>query len=575
MLPCGARRLLGHSVSRLGARAPPFCSSLSPLKATSRASAGTTSFLSDKRGSELGLHPLLTRNLRAGLGLEHAAVIQTAALPVIGRGGDVIIAAETGSGKSLAFCVPMLDRLLRCTPTLPQQQDQGGDRGGQQSQPPLRPTAILLLPTSDLCRQLLGVLESLCAGTGVVPLIGTDALRPWAEAPEEAGHLDAFIKHAHLEDAPAEGEASPALRPPEVGSGATSAADAAERAAVVMCTPGMFRGWSDEHLVRLARTPGLLHTVCLDEVDMLLTGDERFVRRFVRMSRPPKQRNARRRSRGDADRSSLEETTGKWQPQLIVTGATMPDSGTRSMWSVLQQLLPDAALVRSDLALHRHNPLLAQNFVSIPSSADRGSGHGGGSALCEGRVGMLLRLLRSEEHVESDVRTMVFCNTVGSAEALCARLGRECAAGALPHMVLPFHKKVKPAARWQNLLAFGAAEVPALLVCTDLASRGMDVPLVHHVVQFEFASNVVAHLHRIGRTARAGQAGKVTNFVDAGAAELVESIQSAGAETLATSFSRRRGFRKRVRKKQKQQHPKAKAHRHRDNQPHEEEEEEW
>ena len=50
-------------------------------------------------------------------------------------------------------------------------------------------------------------------------------------------------------------------------------------------------------------------------------------------------------------------------------------------------------------------------------------------------------------------------------------------------------------------------ELP-VLICTDFMSRGIDFKEVDHVVQFDFASNVVEFLHRIGRTARAGRSGK-------------------------------------------------------------------
>jgi superfamily II DNA/RNA helicase len=45
-----------------------------------------------------------------------------------------------------------------------------------------------------------------------------------------------------------------------------------------------------------------------------------------------------------------------------------------------------------------------------------------------------------------------------------------------------------------------------LLVCTDSAARGLDIAAVGHVIQAEFALNVVQHVHRIGRASRAGRA---------------------------------------------------------------------
>ena len=87
-----------------------------------------------------------------------------------------------------------------------------------------------------------------------------------------------------------------------------------------------------------------------------------------------------------------------------------------------------------------------------------------------------------------------------------------------------------------------------VLVCTDLASRGLDLPELDLVVQYEFAPDAITHLHRAGRTARAGAPGRVVSFYGAESQDLVESIRDAGATAIESSFSRKRGFRKRMRK---------------------------
>lgn len=68
------------------------------------------------------------------------------------------------------------------------------------------------------------------------------------------------------------------------------------------------------------------------------------------------------------------------------------------------------------------------------------------------------------------------------------------------------------------------------------------------VFQVEFAPNVVQHLHRIGRAVRAGREGRAVNFYDAGSEDLVESLREAGDDSLDRSFSRQRGFRKKIKK---------------------------
>ena len=77
----------------------------------------------------------------------------------------------------------------------------------------------------------------------------------------------------------------------------------------------------------------------------------------------------------------------------------------------------------------------------------------------------------------------------------------------------------------------------------------MDLPNVRHVIQAEFASNVVQYLHRIGRASRAGILGKATNIYDEKSVDLVGSILSDGEEKkIDQSFSRRRGFRQKIKK---------------------------
>lgn len=73
--------------------------------------------------------------------------------------------------------------------------------------------------------------------------------------------------------------------------------------------------------------------------------------------------------------------------------------------------------------------------------------------------------------------------------------------------------------------------------------------MVAHVVQFDFATNVVQHLHRLGRTARAGQPGRATHFFDPSndLACLVRDATDRG-EPLEEAFSRKRGFRKKIKK---------------------------
>lgn len=66
-----------------------------------------------------------------------------------------------------------------------------------------------------------------------------------------------------------------------------------------------------------------------------------------------------------------------------------------------------------------------------------------------------------------------------------------------------------------------------ILVCTDIAARGLDTSWVGHVILFDFPFNPIDYLHRVGRTARAGRAGKVTALVSKGDQVLANAIAEA------------------------------------------------
>ncbi len=74
------------------------------------------------------------------------------------------------------------------------------------------------------------------------------------------------------------------------------------------------------------------------------------------------------------------------------------------------------------------------------------------------------------------------------------------------------YHKARPTAEAQEALATMQQEQLCVMVCTDAAARGIDIQDVTHVVQADFADNTIAFIHRIGRTARAAKAGKVTSL---------------------------------------------------------------
>lgn len=89
-----------------------------------------------------------------------------------------------------------------------------------------------------------------------------------------------------------------------------------------------------------------------------------------------------------------------------------------------------------------------------------------------------------------------------------------------------------------------------VVVSTDAAARGIDLPDVTHVVQADFATNAVDFIHRIGRTARADRGGKVTSLVLPEASVLAAALRAYVEEgkPVEGCFSRNRSFSRKVKR---------------------------
>ena len=101
---------------------------------------------------------------------------------------------------------------------------------------------------------------------------------------------------------------------------------------------------------------------------------------------------------------------------------------------------------------------------------------------------------------------MIFCNRTATAD-LMERLLRQ-----LDHKVTSLHSKLSQRDRTDNLARFRASAA-RILVATDVASRGLDIPTVDLVVNYDVPRNPDDYIHRVGRTARAGKGGEAIILV--------------------------------------------------------------
>jgi ATP-dependent RNA helicase RhlB len=130
------------------------------------------------------------------------------------------------------------------------------------------------------------------------------------------------------------------------------------------------------------------------------------------------------------------------------------------------------------------------------------------------KFGLLLGLLRAEE----GARVLVFTNTRDEARRLVERLERN------GHEARALTGDFDQRQRLRTLQAFKDGTVP-ILVATDVASRGLHIPDVSHVYNWDLPQDAEDYVHRIGRTARAGAAGKAISLVDEASAFSLDAVE--------------------------------------------------
>ncbi|MBN8727841.1 MAG: ATP-dependent RNA helicase DbpA [Xanthomonadales bacterium] len=360
--------------------------------------------------SSLALSPALQQSLES---LGHAAMtpVQAQSLPALLDGRDVIAQAPTGSGKTVAFALGLL---------------QGLDADL------IRPQALVLCPTRELADQVAKVIRRLASAipnlkvlllTGGVPL-----------APQMAS----LRKDSH----------------------------------VVVGTPGRVQ----EMLRRKVLHLGHVRTLVLDEADRMLDmGFEEAIREIV--GKTPRNR------------------------QTLLFSATWPES----IRAIGRDLLHDPLEVT--VAAEVERATIEQRFFEVELAQ---------------KPSALAALLR-EYQPESSV---VFCNTRRDVDDLTGTLGK---AGI---SALALHGDIDQRDRDEVLVRF-ANRSCRVLVASDVAARGLDIHELAAVINYELPPDADIYLHRIGRTARAGQSGLALSLVTPREMPRALALEARGGVPLA------------------------------------------
>jgi ATP-independent RNA helicase DbpA len=188
------------------------------------------------------------------------------------------------------------------------------------------------------------------------------------------------------------------------------------------------------------------------------------------------------------------------QRQTLLFSATIPDS-IRDMSHDLQRNALDVT-IESD----EHEPLIAQTFFEVEADAKRDA----------------LEALLLEHRPESAV---VFCNTRNEVRDVAADLEHS------GFSVLALHGELDQREREEMLVRF-ANRSCTILIASDVAARGLDIADLAMVINYEIASDADTHLHRIGRTGRAGRRGIALSLCSTREMRRANAIEAESGEAL-------------------------------------------
>ncbi|OAA57468.1 ATP-dependent rRNA helicase spb4 [Niveomyces insectorum RCEF 264] len=462
------------------------------------------------------------------MGFAEPTPSQAAAIPLFLANSDVVVEAPTGSGKSLAFLLPLAARLLRRF---------GAAADGSPPTPIPRGhvAAVVLAPTRELADQLHRVLLALlafhpptaailpyvqhqqrAAGEPITgpkrkrsaPSLAANGLQIAGDDDEDnMGHGDDPTNNnnnnttataLHTRRRPATTEA--VLVPQLVvgGTAATPAADLArfvrQGSNVLVGTPGRLAAMLASRAVNATAS---FEALVLDEADRLLdlgfAADLQRILAFV-----PKQRRTFLCSASVNDAiGELIKVNLRNPKRVVVRVQTRRREREDGIDRLLLGQSASAAPAAAAAPDERKTPAsLLNTYIVVPASH---------------KWPALVQLLTAVE--PRPLRTLVFLASCFSVKYFAAVLPAALPAG---YTVLSLHGKLEPHVREKAFARFLATTSPCVLLTTDVASRGLDVPNVDLVVNIDPPTDPKTFLHRCGRTGRAGRRGLAVTMLRPG-----------------------------------------------------------
>jgi len=488
--------------------------------------------------TSLGLSAPLSSHLLTKFSLTAPTAIQaTAVKQLLSDDSDAFIQAETGSGKTLGYLLPIVQRIMSLSPSHAQPSQQSSDQAPQEEQSreaeKIHRTSglfcIILAPTRELSTQISNVLSLLLQRA---PYIVSGTVIGGEKKKSEKARLRKGLN-------------------------------------ILVATPGRLADHlSNTEVLDVSQ----LRWLVLDEGDRLMElGFEEEIRGIVekleqRVGTWAKQPEEEIERDGiQKKRVTMTRTAGDWgRTQTIVAQreslprrrVTVLCSATIKM--TVQRLgeisLKDAVHIKADPkpngtangesttqepngeAAFQAPAQLKQAYIVVPAKQ---------------RLVTLTALLKhSFARRGSVMKAIVFLSCADSVDFHFSVFARPTPSSSTtppnptnpdpnsttspsptlsPHVQIHrLHGSLPQHLRTSTLRAFTHSTTPSILLCTDVASRGLDLPNIDLVIEYDPAFSADDHLHRIGRTARAGKQGRAECFLMPGAEEGYVSLLQEG-----------------------------------------------
>ncbi|KAJ8124094.1 hypothetical protein O1611_g9439 [Lasiodiplodia mahajangana] len=448
----------------------------------------------------LGLSRRIAQHLSTKLEMKAPTSIQKNTIPLLVKeDSDAFLQAQTGSGKTLAYLLPIVQRIMAMS------QHEDGSSTQVQIHRDSGLFAIILAPTRELCKQIATVLEKVlrCA--------------PWIVSTTVIGGESKKSEKARLR----------------------------KGVNILVATPGRLADHLDNTKVL---DVGTVRWLVLDEGDRLMEmGFEDELKSIVSKIRKEDLKSSNKdgvkfdklpqRRVTVLCSATMKRNVQKLgeislQDAVHVTGTKSENDGeetaeiNEAVFAAPSQLKQAYLIVPAKLRLVTLIALLKSSFARKGSVM---------KAIifisCADSVDFHFDLFRNTTtRPNSPEESSLTENTVADAAYITSPANPTVA-------LLKLHGSLPQPVRTATLNSFRTSNDPCVLITTDIASRGLDVPAVDLVIEYDPAFSVDDHTHRIGRTARAGRPGKAVLFIQPGCEEgYIDLLNSTTSSVAPQSY---------------------------------------